>query len=183
MKPKVMLIGDSIRMHCQSEITRLLGNDFTVWGPEENCRFAKYTAKQLPSWLGLCGTPDLIHWNNGLWDTSHVYAEDGPFTPLDEYLRYMAIILRELRKRCRNIIFATTTPVAEQHPNQKNSVINAYNQAITAYLREQSIPINDLYTLVYPQRSQWLCADGCHPSEDGKTGIGAAVADAVRKHG
>ena len=182
MKPKVMLIGDSIRLYCQAEITRQLEDDFTVWGPEENCRFAKYTAKQLPAWFSVAGTPNVIHWNNGLWDTTHVYAEDGPFTPLDEYLRYLAIVLRELRKRCPNVIFATSTPVVEPHPTQKNSVISAYNLAAIAFMREQGVPVDDLYALVYPQRAAWLCEDGCHPSEAGKTAIGAEVARIIRLH-
>ncbi|HOG49314.1 MAG TPA: SGNH/GDSL hydrolase family protein [Lentisphaeria bacterium] len=180
MKPKAMLIGDSIRMYCQAEITRQLENDFTVWGPEENCRFAKYTAKQLPIWFGVVGTPDIIHWNNGLWDTTHLYAEDGPFTPLEEYLRYLAIVLRELRKRCPKVIFATTTPVVEPHATQKNSVISAYNQAATAFMQAQGVPVNDLYAFVYPQRTTWLCEDGCHPAEAGKAAIGAEVARVIR---
>ncbi len=180
MKPKAMLIGDSIRMYCQAEITRQLENDFTVWGPEENCRFAKYTAKQLPIWFGAVGTPDIIHWNNGLWDTTHLYAEDGPFTPLEEYLRYLAIVLRELRKRCPKVIFATTTPVVEPHATQKNSVISAYNQAATAFMQAQGVPVNDLYAFVYPQRTTWLCEDGCHPAEAGKAAIGAEVARVIR---
>jgi lysophospholipase L1-like esterase len=180
MKPKVMLIGDSIRLYCQAEITRQLENDFTVWGPEENCRFAKYTAKQLPVWFGVVGTPDVIHWNNGLWDTTHLYAEDGPFTPLEEYLRYLAIVLRELRKRCPKVIFATTTPVVEPHATQKNSVISAYNQAATEFMQAQGVPVNDLYAFVYPQRTTWLCEDGCHPAEAGKAAIGAEVARVIR---
>lgn len=180
MKPKVMLIGDSIRLYWQAEITRQLENDFTVWGPEENCRFAKYTAKQLPVWFGVVGTPDVIHWNNGLWDTTHLYAEDGPFTPLEEYLRYLAIVLRELRKRCPKVIFATTTPVVEPHATQKNSVISAYNQAATEFMQAQGVPVNDLYAFVYPQRTTWLCEDGCHPAEAGKAAIGAEVARVIR---
>ena len=49
-------------------------------------------------------------------------------------------------------------------------------------MREQGVPVDDLYALVYPQRAAWLCEDGCHPSEAGKTAIGAEVARIIRLH-
>lgn len=176
MSHAVVLLGDSIRLAYQPVVTLLLQGFADIWGPEENCRFAKHTARQLPSWFAAAGQADLIHWNNGLWDTSILYPEDGPFTPLDEYLRYLAIILRELRKRCPKIIFATSTPVVEPHASQKNSLIEEYNQAAVDFMRKQGVMINDLYAFVYPRQQDFICDDRCHPTE-----LGKKVAEIIRE--
>ena len=44
---KVTLLGDSIRMIGYGlEVPALLGEDFEVFQPDDNCRFAKYTLEQ-----------------------------------------------------------------------------------------------------------------------------------------
>ena len=51
---KVTLLGDSIRMIGYGlEVPALLGEDFEVFQPDDNCRFAKYTlrGKMLPKTL------------------------------------------------------------------------------------------------------------------------------------
>ena len=108
----IMLLGDSIRMFYQKKVIEKLGNDYNVWGPEENVRFARYTQNSLRFYLAEFPNPDVIHWNNGLWDAATLYPEDGCFTPLEEYISSLKIILRELKKTGAEIIFATSTPVA-----------------------------------------------------------------------
>lgn len=71
--------------------------------------FAAYTLRGLHEWKeGLAGS-DIIHWNNGLWDTCDLFG-DGAFTPLDTYVETMVRIARLLKRITPNIIFATTTP-------------------------------------------------------------------------
>ena len=114
---KVMLIGDSIRLGYQRVVEEELFNEFDVWGSEDNCRFAKYTLNELGRMLkafskrenlkyeqavlmpGEVSTPDMIspdiiHWNNGLWDTSIVCKDDGAFTPINEYISYYIISIK-----------------------------------------------------------------------------------------
>lgn len=53
-----------------------LENEFEVWAPPKNCRFAKYTLCNLKGWLNAYGeTPNVIHRNNGFWDTCIRYEE------------------------------------------------------------------------------------------------------------
>ena len=40
---KVTLLGDSIRQQYTPKVKELLGEDYEVWAPEDNCRFVKYT--------------------------------------------------------------------------------------------------------------------------------------------
>ena len=126
---KVLLIGDSIRLLYQPKVTKLLEGVYEVCGPADNGRFVKYSINELERWIAGFGKPDIIHWNNGLWDSAVVCEEDGAFTPVDEYTRYLKIMLRELRKYTEKIIFATTTPVREGSANQKLSYIIERNMA------------------------------------------------------
>lgn len=81
---RVMLVGDSIRMNYCPVVYMKLSEFCEVVYPEENSRFAKYTLCEFGHWVEKYGTPDIIHWNNGLWD---VFRYDGEhiLTPLDDY--------------------------------------------------------------------------------------------------
>ena len=95
---KVLLIGDSIRMFYQNEVVSQLGDGYEVYAPEENCRFSLYILNSLRFWLNDFPTPDIIHFNAGLWDTAILYHEDGCFLDVESYVKYMKMILRELKK-------------------------------------------------------------------------------------
>ena len=134
---EILLLGDSIRMFYQDRVKELLGEAYNVSGPTENGRFAAYTFNSLRMWLPTFPKPDVIHFNNGLWDTAILYAEDGCFTPLDEYIRTMERIVRQLKKTGARLIFATTTPthpgkaewVTDMPPRHVNADIERYNAA------------------------------------------------------
>jgi hypothetical protein len=38
------------------------------------------------SWIKELGKPDIVHWNNGLWDLHHETPMIEALTPLDEYV-------------------------------------------------------------------------------------------------
>lgn len=186
---RVLLLGDSIRGHYQETVKEQLGSSYTVMAPVENCRFSLYTLNSLRFWLEEFSNPDVIHWNNGLWDTAVLYPEDGCFIPLESYLENMRKILRELKKTGAKIIFATTTPVKDEKcdypgpmpPAHRNEDIRAYNEAILKLFEKENIIINDLYPLVYPRKEELLREDAIHPNEEGIAILGKAVADTIRR--
>lgn len=178
---KLMLIGDSIRLGYQDEVAKCLEGEFEVWGSPDNGRFAKYTLNELERWFAECPDPDVIHWNNGLWDSAVVCKEDGAFTPPEEYLRYMSLILRELRKKTDKIIFATTTPVRDGSLNQHIEYIERLNDIIVPFMKSENIIINDLHSLVRPHKDELICDDRIHLNDEGKKVCAAAVAEMVRK--
>lgn len=200
---KVLLIGDSIRLGYQPDVISELKDEFFVWGNDDNCRFAKYTLNELGRIFNsfsktntekvdnalLTPTaqfneeivyPDIIHWNNGLWDTAFVCEEDGPFTPIPEYIDYMSKILRELRKVTDKIIFATTTPVKPINPNQKNEVITEYNKHIVDFMKKEGVLINDLNALVSENIDEYISADNIHLSDAGKKACAKQIAKYIR---
>ena len=66
---KVTLLGDSIRqIGYGPKVPALLGDQFTVWQPTENCRFAQYTLRGMWDWAADMEGSEIVHWNNGLWD-------------------------------------------------------------------------------------------------------------------
>ncbi len=177
---KLLLLGDSIRLGYREEVAKNLEGEFEVWSPEDNCRFAKYTLCGLNGWLETWGEkPDVIHWNNGLWDTCVRYEEDGCFSSVEDYVRDMLKILRELKKYTPNIIFATTTPVNPLHENQDNETIDRYNAHLVPILREEGVIINDLNALVRPHIDEYICEDKIHMTAAGQAACGKAVADIV----
>ena len=201
---KVLLTGDSIRLGYQADVIRELDGEFYVWGTEDNCRFAKYTLNELGRMFegfsknstekvdnallmpgakasGDITYPDIIHWNNGLWDTSIVCEEDGAFTPIPEYIDYMAKILRELRKVTDKIIFATTTPVKPENPNQKNDIITEYNKHIVEFMKKEGVVINDLNALVTSDIDRYISGDNIHLSAEGKAACAKQIAEYIRR--
>ena len=66
---KVTLLGDSIRLiGYGTRVPELLCNEYEVFQPDDNCRFAKYTLRMLFDYKEQIKGSDVIHWNNGLWD-------------------------------------------------------------------------------------------------------------------
>jgi len=182
----VLLLGDSIRMGYQAEVAKCLGADYKVSAPQENSRFSMNTLCLITAeWLPTVPKPDIIHWNNGLWDAFRRYPEDGCFTPIDEYLRNMERILRELRRTGAKIIFATTTPTMMKEPDKVGSIwrnedIIYYNKRVIEHIGDKLDAVNDLYKLMLPKMSVYL-RDFVHYNEIGNAALGQAVADAIVK--
>lgn len=167
---KVVLLGDSIRLiGYGTKVPELLGNDYQVWQSEDNCRFVKYTLRCLFDWREDIKDADIIHWNNGLWDTSTGLFDDGgqPFTAEEEYVENMLRVARELKKITPNVIFATTTPVHPEYSYNSNEVIDRYNAVIVPKLQEMGFRINDLHTLVQKDIPRYICEDQIHLSPEG----------------
>ena len=188
----VLLIGDSIRMFYQKEVEKRLGEKYKIFAPEENCRFSSYVLNSLRWRLAEYPAPDIIHFNAGLWDTAILYKQDGCFTSKENYVAYMVKILRELKKTgAEKIIFATSTPVSDQKqflegpmpPAAKNGDIMEYNKAALEAFKDEDIIINDLFSLMYPEKEKYLSEDLIHPNEDGVKLLATAVADQIKNCG
>ena len=163
---KVVLLGDSIREQYAPKVTELLGEEFEVWQPNENCRFSKYTLRGLFGWANAMAGADIVHWNNGLWDICDLW-DDGTFTSEEEYIANMLRILGILQKNHQKIIFATTTPVRPENRYDKNVNIDRFNQIIVPILKERGVIINDLNGLLRPDVYKYIREDCIHLSEDG----------------
>ena len=176
---KITLLGDSIRMSYGARVAELLGPDFEVWQPEENCRFSSYTLRGMWDWAANMEGSELVHWNNGLWDVCNIF-DDGFFTKPEVYVDNMIRIAKILQKRHGTVIFATTTPVTEDNPHNKNADIIRYNELLVPELQKLGIIINDLHTTVYPNIDTMIRKDDkIHLTEEGIEVCAKQVADAI----
>ncbi len=180
---KVTLLGDSIRqIGYGKKVPELLGEDYEVFQPEENCRFVKHTLRMLFDYREQIKGSDVIHWNNGHWDIVTGLFEDGlPFTSEEEYVENMLRVAKELKKLGKRVIFATITPVHDEYVYNKNSVIRRYNEIIVPKLQEIGVEINDLYSLVNQDVYKYICEDQIHLSPEGIDLCARQVVKAIKE--
>ena len=196
--PKVLLLGDSIRMSYQPIVSELLFDMAAVVGPTDNCRYSLYTLSSLDRWMTDLGSPAVVHWNNGLHDSGHDPKRSPVQMPVAMYCANLAFILDQLIAMTPRVIWASSTPV---HPDFKryveagqghkavrpflnsewswrNEEIAEYNAAARELLEKLGVLINDLHQLVWNDLST-LGDDHLHLSEHGQRVCAGAVAAAV----
>jgi lysophospholipase L1-like esterase len=184
--PKVMLLGDSIRMSYQPLVADLLAGKAEVVGPAVNGRFSLFTLTSIPEWVGALGRPDVIHWNNGIHDAGYNPGRAPVQIPLEDYVGNVQRIVNHVRSNLTpKLIFATSTP---PHPDKpfsekgwgwKQGDIERYNEAAKQVMANLSVQVNDLHGLVSADPNRLLCDDQLHLSEEGKKLCAEAVAKCV----
>ena len=177
---KVTLLGDSIRQQYGSKVKELLGDEFEIWAPEDNCRFAKYTLRGLFDWAADMEGSQIVHWNNGLWDLCSLF-DDATFTSEDEYVENILRIAGILKKRYGTVIFATTTPVRASNVFNKNVDADRFNARIVPILKERGVIINDLNALLRSDPERYICDDTIHLSEEAIDICAAQVARCIKE--
>ena len=177
---KIVLLGDSIRqIGYGTKLPEIIGEQFTVWQPKENCRFSKHTLRGVMcEWSKDIDESDIIHWNNGLWDV--LDYGDGVFTPIDEYISNMVRIAEILKKKSKKVIFATITPVTENYRYTNVETIKYYNSVIVPELEKCGVIINDLFSFVYPNIDTYIKKDdNIHLTEEGINACANRVKDII----
>jgi lysophospholipase L1-like esterase len=183
--PKVLLLGDSIRMSYQPHVARLLDGKAEVVGPADNCQYSLYTLSSLDRWIGTLGQPDIVHWNNGIHDCGHNPARSPVQIPVDMYRANLEFILNRLTALTPNVIWATITPVHPDRPfrdnewSWRNEEIDHYNDVARELMRIKGVLVNDLHTLVWSNVSEFLSEDQLHLSESGQEACAKKVSDCV----
>lgn len=180
---KVALLGDSIRLVGYGTVVpEMLGEEYEVFQPAENCRFAKYTLRGLFDWENELKGCDIVHWNNGLWDTVKNRPDSEPFSSPEEYLLAMLRIAKHLKANHKVVIFATTTPVRPENPNNDNDRIAEYNALVVPELEKLGVIINDLNSLVLKDIKGYIREDDLiHLTEKGIEDCGKQVVKFIKQ--
>jgi len=184
-KAKVLLLGDSIRMSYQPVVAEMLKDEAEVVGPEENCQFSAFTLSSLDRWIEELGKPDVVHWNNGIHDVGHNPDRKPVQYPLDEYISNLKGIIMKLRETGAKIIWATSTPVHPERPFTsdswawRNDEIDQYNKAALELIKGESIPVDNLHSIVAKDVDAYLAEDMLHLSEEGIKKCAEAVASII----
>ncbi|PYI56680.1 SGNH/GDSL hydrolase family protein [Paenibacillus flagellatus] len=179
---KVLLLGDSIRMGYEPLVRKRLEGEAEVVAPAENGRFAKHTLWGVNLWIKELGTPDIVHWNNGLWDLHHEPPMVEALTSLDEYVHTIARTLNELKRTGASVIFATTTPVPYDAPGRSNAEIDLYNAAAVELMSRHGVEVNDLNAVVKQDLDGNICEDRLHLTELGNERCAERVVAAIRRY-
>lgn len=162
---KVSLLGDSIRLFGYGPLVpALLGEDVTVFQPQENCRFAKYTLRGMCEWRSELVNSDVIHFNCGIWDAGDVVGDGELFSSDEEYTETILRIARRLLQFTPKVIFATTTPVHPAYQSVDNRDVDRFNALVVPKLRALGVKINDLHSLVAADVEGNICEDHLHLS-------------------
>ena len=177
---KVMLIGDSIRLSYQEQTEKLLAGKADVWGPEDNCRFAKYTLWNCGAWFEMAGRPEIVHWNNGIWDMYKVTSDGLVFTSLDEYIKTLERVFYEWKMRNLSVIWASTTAV-NPNPVIDTRTIDRYNAAAAEFMSGKGVLIMDLNSVIKKDMVNYLAEDAIHLTEKGVGACAAEIAKSIER--
>ena len=196
--PRVLLIGDSISIGYTLDVRHNLTGTANVHRVPANCGSTNTALSSygLERWLG--GEKwDVIHFNFGLHDLSYRFADGKdknaqgeyaspangakPNVPLEQYEKNLRLIVARLKQTGAKLIFATTTPV----PNSDAAKYVAhsevpYNEVALKVMAEESIPIDDLWTLANPQLEKIQLPRNVHFSAAGSSVLATEVAASIR---
>lgn len=185
-KPRVLLLGDSIRMGYQDDVKALLADRADVFFPEHNGRDTTYTLHDANQWFIHNGKVDIIHWNNGYWDMNIEAPMTEPLRPLPEYRYQLQRLIDLLKTQTKHLMFATSVPIERQGVSQDNTGIGAlihydnqwvqdYNQAAVAVMNENQVPVDDLYKFCLPAPHYYKKADHLHLTPAGYEAVAGEI--------
>ena len=194
-RPKVALIGDSIRLSYAAEVKAALGSSFDIVSPKANGGDSKRVLANLEAWV-IREQPDLVHFNCGIHDTKH-FKKTGRFqvSPKQYEANLREIVKRIRAKTDARIVFATSTPILDDRAAAQrkgrdyeltNAAIEQYNAIARRVMKELNVPINDLNaTIANPAKPQTtaklIAGDGVHMNPPARELLGRRVADAIRE--
>src|SRR5215471_4322119 len=112
--PRVVLIGDSIRLGYAPRVAARLEGKAVVISPQENGGDSANVLAHLDEWV-LRQKPDIVHLNCGLHDLKR-FKSDGHFqVELDRYAENLRRIVGRIRAGTdAALVFADTTPILDE---------------------------------------------------------------------
>jgi lysophospholipase L1-like esterase/dienelactone hydrolase len=198
-KPRVLLMGDSIRLGYAPLVAKKLEGVAEVFGFPENGGDTNSTLKQLDAWVKekkppfdaeRRDTPRLvIHFNCGLHDLKFGKKTEKHQVGIDEYEKNLREIVDRLKRETPLVVFASTTPIIDdRHAARKadfdrfDKDVKAYNERAVKVMAELAIPVDDLNRIVRDgDPAKMLGRDGTHYTPVGYDRLADAVADSVRR--
>ncbi|HEY7308506.1 MAG TPA: GDSL-type esterase/lipase family protein, partial [Gemmataceae bacterium] len=187
--PKVVLIGDSIRLGYAPLVAKSLAGQAVVVSPAANGGDSSNVLKHLDEWV-IREKPDVVHLNCGLHDLKQVKKDKTYQVALADYEPNLKQIVARLRKETTaTLVFANTTPILDERHAKRGagfdrheSDVRRYNDTAVAVMRQGGVPVDDLHTIVQRAGAEKvLGADGTHYTTAGYERLADAVTDCVRR--
>jgi lysophospholipase L1-like esterase len=183
--PRVVLVGDSIRMGYAPFVAKRLDGKAIVISPAPNGEDSGNVLRNLEAWV-LKEKPDVVHFNAGLHDLK--LKNESYQVPMVEYEKNLKTILERIHKETKaEVIFATTTPIVDSlHAQRKagfdrlEADVRKYNIAAVSIMKQAGVPINDLHALVEGGGTGTLMStDGTHYTQEGYEMLAVAVTNSI----
>ncbi|MCX6857169.1 MAG: SGNH/GDSL hydrolase family protein [Verrucomicrobia bacterium] len=170
--PRVLLIGDSISRGYTLATKKALEEMANVHRAPENCGPTANGIKKLPVWLGT-GHWDIIHFNFGIHDRK---------TALPDYEQRLETITAQLKATGAQVIWASTTPVAEGGMKDATDAdLIARNEVAARVMKKHEVKINDLYGAMLPHLAKYQNPKDVHFGDPGYDFLGKQVAAVIGK--
>jgi lysophospholipase L1-like esterase len=187
--PKVVLVGDSIRMGYAPLVAKKLMGQVEIISPTTNGGDSGNVLKNLDEWI-IQVQPTLVHFNCGLHDLKKNRKSNQYQVSLENYEANLKVILQRLKKETKaQIVFASTTPILDdRHAKRKGDFdrleadVKKYNEIASKVMIQNQIPIHDLHRLVHHYGDKKLLGnDGTHYTKEGNEILADAVVDCIRR--
>ncbi len=188
--PKVVLIGDSIRIGYAPIVTKKLDGQAVVVSHKDNGGDSANVLKNLDAWV-IKEQPAIVHLNCGLHDLKKDKKTGKYQVAIEEYEANLKKIVARIRAETKAVlIFASTTPILDDRHAKRGAGfdrveadVKRYNDTALKVMAELNVPVHDLHRLVHHFGADALLSkDGTHYTAAGYERLGEAVADCVRRH-
>lgn len=191
--PKVVLLGDSIRLSYTPHVEKALAGQATIISPKANGGDSSRVLKNLEDWA-IREQPAIIHFNCGIHDIKKSKTNGTFQVPPADYEANLRQIVQKLRSETKAIvIFALTTPVGDARAAKGRQKVDyelleasaqQYNDIARRVMRDLNVPVNDLRAALgnAEEQAQLLGGDGIHFTPAGSEKLGQAVAATIRQH-
>lgn len=188
--PKVVLVGDSIRLGYAPVVARFLSGKAAVASVDANGGDSGNVLRNLEEWV-IREKPDIVHLNAGLHDLKVSRQTRKYQVPIDQYEANLRNIVRAIReKTSASLIFASTTPILDERHSLRDEAfdrfeadVRRYNEVALKCMKDLGVPVDDLHWIVEKGgAAKLLSGDGTHYTPEGYGLLGQAVADSVSRH-
>ena len=185
--PKVVLLGDSIRMGYAPLVAKRLAGKATVVSSAANGGDSANLLKQLEA-AAVRENPAVVHFNCGIHDLKLDKKTGRHQVEVPQYESNLKELVARLRKdTTAALVFATTTPLIDSRHAGRGAAFELreadalrYNAAAIRVMTECGVPVHDLHWVVEQGGAEKLIADdGVHYTAAGNERLAEAVADAV----
>jgi len=194
--PRVVIVGDSIRMSYAPTVIAQLAGKANVVSPEANGGDSSNVLKHLDAWV-IEKKPVVVHFNCGIHDTKKFKATGKYQVSPEQYEANLRKIVARIRKETGAVVlFATTTPILDDRAARTRSdrdyellgaSVRQYNAIAERVMQELGVPVNDLHAALSDPGPEFkledlIGNDGVHLQPEARQLLGKTVAAFIDSH-